>query len=135
MVTNMIDRQAENRRTAEEYLKEQMGKAFPSCFYSFLLPYVQKILKEFSPDFVIYKYESAFICFPPDLFHSSINRLHRDFSHIMENLLMNHNNTNETPTIADDARKQEASECLLILLSLALSCMRKLKVRILAILS
>lgn len=55
MVTSMIDRQPANRRTAEEYLEEQKGKAFPSCFYSFLLPYVQKILKEFSPDFVIFK--------------------------------------------------------------------------------
>ena len=57
MVTSMIDRQPSNRRTADEYLQEQSGKAFPSCFHTFLLPYVQKILKEFSPDFVIYKYE------------------------------------------------------------------------------
>lgn len=52
----------------------------------------------------------------------------------MENLLKDHNNTNETPTVVDDAKKQEASECLLILLSLALSCMRKLTVRIYPIL-
>ena len=57
MVANMIDRDPSKRHTAEEYLEEQTGKAFPSCFYAFLLPYVQKILKEFSPDFVIYKYE------------------------------------------------------------------------------
>ena len=55
-------------------------------------------------------------------------RLHRDFSFIMENLLTDHSNTNENPTVIDEARKQEASECLLILLSLALSCTRKLKV-------
>jgi phosphoinositide-3-kinase regulatory subunit 4 len=57
MVANMIDRDPSKRHTAEEYLEEQTGKAFPSCFYTFLLPYVQKILKEFSPDFVIYKYD------------------------------------------------------------------------------
>ena len=57
MVANMIDRDPLKRHRAEEYLEEQSGKAFPSCFYTFLLPYVQKILKEFSPDFVIYKYD------------------------------------------------------------------------------
>jgi hypothetical protein len=57
MVANMIDRDPSKRHTAEEYLEEQTGKAFPSCFYTFLFPYVQKILKEFSPDFVIYKYD------------------------------------------------------------------------------
>jgi hypothetical protein len=56
MVASMIDRDPLKRHTAEQYLEEQIGKAFPSCFYTFLLPYVQKILKEFSPDFVIYKY-------------------------------------------------------------------------------
>jgi len=60
MVASMIDRDPLKRHTAEQYLEEQTGKAFPSCFYSFLLPYVQKILKEFSPDFVIYKYEKNF---------------------------------------------------------------------------
>ena len=56
MVASMIDRDPLKRHTAEQYLEQQIGKAFPSCFYTFLLPYVQKILKEFSPDFVIYKY-------------------------------------------------------------------------------
>jgi hypothetical protein len=37
-------------------------------------------------------------------------------------------NTNENPMEIDEEKKHEASECLLILLSLALSCMRKLKV-------
>lgn len=55
----MIDRDPLKRRTAEQYLDEQRGKAFPLCFYTFLLPYVQQILKEFSPDFVIYKYETT----------------------------------------------------------------------------
>lgn len=55
MVASMIDRDLSKRHSAEKYLDEQMGKAFPTCFYTFLLPYVQKILKEFSPDFVIYK--------------------------------------------------------------------------------
>jgi hypothetical protein len=101
------------------------GKGFPSCFYTFLLPYVQKILKEFSPDFVIYKYEKNFILMNI-LFHISFFRLHRDFSYIMNSLLMK--NTNENTMEVDEENKHEASQCLLILLSLALSCMRKLKV-------
>ncbi|CAF3736045.1 unnamed protein product [Rotaria magnacalcarata] len=108
MVANMIDRDPLKRQTAEQYLDEQIGKAFPSCFYTFLLPYVQKILKEFSTDFVIYK-------------------LHRDFSYIINSLLIeNNNHSNENSMEIDEEKKQESSQCLLILLSLALSCMRKL---------
>jgi phosphoinositide-3-kinase regulatory subunit 4 len=110
MVASMINRDPSKRHTADEYLDEQTGKAFPSCFYTFLLPYVQKILKEFSPDFVIYK-------------------LHRDFSYIMNSLLMknNNNNINENQMEVEEENKHETSQCLLILLSLALSSMRKLK--------
>ncbi|CAF3717218.1 unnamed protein product [Rotaria sordida] len=108
MVASMIDRDPLKRHTAEQYLDEQTGKGFPSCFYTFLLPYVQKILKEFSPDFVIYK-------------------LHRDFSYIINSLLIENNNTNENSIEIDEEKTQESSQCLLILLSLALSCMRKLK--------
>ncbi|CAF3347839.1 unnamed protein product [Rotaria sp. Silwood1] len=108
MVASMIDRDPTKRHTAEQYLNEQTGKAFPSCFYTFLLPYVQKILKEFSPDFVIYK-------------------LHRDFSYIINSLLIENTNTNENSMDIDEEKNQESSQCLLILLSLALSCMRKLK--------
>ncbi len=125
MVASMINRDYLKRHTAEEYLNEQNGKGFPSCFYTFLLPYVQKILKEFSPDFVIYKYEKNFILMNI-LFHISFFRLHRDFSYIMNSLLMK--NTNENTMEVDEENKHEASQCLLILLSLALSCMRKLKV-------
>ncbi len=55
-------------------------------------------------------------------------RLHRDFSYIMNNLLMENTNTNEEQMEIDEEKKHEASQCLLILLTLALSCMRKLKV-------
>ena len=55
MVASMISLDPSKRRSAAEYLKEQLGKGFPSCFYTFLLPYVQKILKNFSPDYVIFK--------------------------------------------------------------------------------
>lgn len=47
----------------------------------------------------------------------------------MNSLLMDNTNTNENPTEINEEKKQETSQCLLILLSLALSCVRKLKVR------
>ena len=44
------------------------------------------------------------------------------------NSLFMKNNNNENQMEVDEESKREAPECLLILLSLALSCMRKLKV-------
>jgi hypothetical protein len=46
----------------------------------------------------------------------------------MNNLLMENTNTNEDQMEIDEEKNHEASQCLLILLTLALSCMRKLKV-------
>ena len=46
----------------------------------------------------------------------------------MTSLLVDSNTTNENQMEIDEEKKQEASDCLLILLSLALSSMRKLKV-------
>jgi hypothetical protein len=128
MVASMIDRDPSKRHTAEEYLDEQIGKAFPSCFHTFLLPYVQKILKDFSPDFVIYKYEKKKQIFVSNEISFLFFRLHRDFSLIMNNILMENNNTNENQIEINEEKKRESSQCLLILLSLALSCMRSLKV-------
>ena len=128
MIASMIDRDPLKRLTAEQYLQEQTGKAFPSCFHTFLLPYVQKILKDFSPDYVIYKYEN--FC-RRDLNFLQIRlvfRLHRDFSYIMSSLFTEASQTNENQTETDEDKHRESSQCLLILLSLALSCMRKLKV-------
>ena len=55
-------------------------------------------------------------------------RLHRDFPNIMNSLFTENNNTNENQMEIDEEKNRESSQCLLILLSLALSCMRKLKV-------
>lgn len=55
MIASMIKLDPSQRLSAEQYLDEQMDRGFPRCFYTFLLPYVQKILKDFSPDFVIFK--------------------------------------------------------------------------------
>lgn len=42
----MIQREPEKRLTAEEYLKQQRGKAFPDIFYNFLQPYMAQFAKE-----------------------------------------------------------------------------------------
>jgi len=112
MVASMITQDPLKRRSADEYLEMQQDKAFPSCFYTFLLPYVRDILNEFSPDYVIYK-------------------LHHDFKLILTHLLIDTNNTtkstDDNQIEMNQENKSESSECLLILLSLALSSMRKLK--------
>lgn len=42
----MVQREPERRLTAEEYLKQQRGKAFPDIFYTFLQPYIAQFAKE-----------------------------------------------------------------------------------------
>lgn len=42
----MVQREPERRLSAEEYLKQQRGTAFPSIFYSFLQPYMAQFAKE-----------------------------------------------------------------------------------------
>lgn len=45
-VAQMVQREPEKRLTAEEYLKQQRGKAFPDIFYTFLQPYMAQFAKE-----------------------------------------------------------------------------------------
>lgn len=42
----MVQREPEKRLTAEEYLKQQRGKAFPDIFYTFLQPYIAQFAKD-----------------------------------------------------------------------------------------
>ncbi|KAA8577965.1 hypothetical protein FQN60_003407, partial [Etheostoma spectabile] len=46
LVAQMVQREPERRLTAEEYLKQQRGKAFPDIFYTFLQPYMAQFAKE-----------------------------------------------------------------------------------------
>ncbi|CAL8248630.1 unnamed protein product [Lota lota] len=46
LVMQMIQREPDKRQTAEEYLKQQRGRAFPDIFYSFLQPYMAQFAKE-----------------------------------------------------------------------------------------
>lgn len=42
----MVQREPEKRLTAEEYLKQQRGRAFPDIFYTFLQPYIAQFAKD-----------------------------------------------------------------------------------------
>lgn len=42
----MVQREPEKRLAAEDYLKQQRGKAFPDIFYTFLQPYMAQFAKE-----------------------------------------------------------------------------------------
>ncbi|XP_028835942.1 phosphoinositide 3-kinase regulatory subunit 4 isoform X2 [Denticeps clupeoides] len=46
LVAQMVQREPEKRLTAEEYLKQQRGRAFPDIFYTFLQPYMAQFAKE-----------------------------------------------------------------------------------------
>ncbi|KAG1948213.1 phosphoinositide 3-kinase regulatory subunit [Pimephales promelas] len=46
LVAQMVQREPEKRLAAEEYLKQQRGKAFPEIFYTFLQPYMAQFAKE-----------------------------------------------------------------------------------------
>lgn len=45
-VAQMVQREPEKRLTAEEYLKQQRGRAFPDIFYTFLQPYIAQFAKD-----------------------------------------------------------------------------------------
>ncbi|XP_061885756.1 phosphoinositide 3-kinase regulatory subunit 4 [Entelurus aequoreus] len=46
LVAQMVQREPERRLAAEDYLKQQRGKAFPDIFYTFLQPYMAQFAKE-----------------------------------------------------------------------------------------
>ncbi|XP_060937371.1 phosphoinositide 3-kinase regulatory subunit 4 [Limanda limanda] len=46
LVGQMVQREPEKRLAAEDYLKQQRGKAFPDIFYTFLQPYMAQFAKE-----------------------------------------------------------------------------------------
>eukprot|EP00063_Salmo_salar_P052348 XP_014027183.1 PREDICTED: phosphoinositide 3-kinase regulatory subunit 4-like [Salmo salar] len=46
LVAQMVQREPEKRLTAEDYLKQQRGNAFPDIFYTFLQPYMAQFAKE-----------------------------------------------------------------------------------------
>jgi len=67
MLAHMLQRDPRKRHSANEYLSEQRGKAFPEYFYSFLQSYMQIFSTEQGvaaiPDQKIARYFKINLCF------------------------------------------------------------------------
>uniref|UniRef100_A0A3Q2ZC59 non-specific serine/threonine protein kinase n=1 Tax=Hippocampus comes TaxID=109280 RepID=A0A3Q2ZC59_HIPCM len=98
LVAQMVQREPERRLAAEDYLKQQRGKAFPDIFYTFLLPYMVQFAK--------------------DTFQSADERvlvIRKDLDNILHNLR------------GDRIMKMvEPKTCLMVLASVITSCLQTL---------
>ncbi|XP_022257912.1 phosphoinositide 3-kinase regulatory subunit 4-like, partial [Limulus polyphemus] len=99
LVRHMMQKDPNKRSTAEEYLEQQRGKAFPEYFYSFLREYVQG-------------FASVPILTPDE----RIARLKPDIKKILEAL---------TDSAKD--KNDRVNDGLVIIVSLVTSCLRALK--------
>ena len=101
MIRSMLSLNVSERATANEYLQEQNDKAFPSYFV-FLKNYMSRFISvSLSADEIVI-------------------RLKGDLPLLLKNFKLNLNETHE-------AKNSDANDAFLILLSLLLSCVRKLK--------
>ncbi|XP_069112623.1 phosphoinositide 3-kinase regulatory subunit 4-like isoform X1 [Argopecten irradians] len=110
LVRHMIKKNPAHRMSAEEYLIQQRGKAFPEYFYTFLKLYVQR-------------FATAPIL-PPD---DRINRLKRDYDQIVKNLCLDEKNPEQNTglvliicLLGSSARKLHFCSSKLIALELLL---------------
>ncbi|XP_077998060.1 phosphoinositide 3-kinase regulatory subunit 4-like [Glandiceps talaboti] len=101
LVEHMIQKDPTKRLSAEDYLLQWRGSAFPEYFYSFLKAYMS--------DF------AALPILPPD---EKIARVHKDMRIILENLC---------PTNEDGVNQIEKNSGLVIVISLITSSLRSLK--------
>ncbi|XP_057691095.1 phosphoinositide 3-kinase regulatory subunit 4 [Corythoichthys intestinalis] len=103
LVAQMVQREPERRLAAEDYLKQQRGKAFPDIFYTFLLPYMAQFAK--------------------DTFQSADERIlviRKDLDNILHNL-------RDTSHDADEGRvSAKEQQGLTVLASVITSCLQTL---------
>ncbi|XP_029445209.1 phosphoinositide 3-kinase regulatory subunit 4 [Rhinatrema bivittatum] len=102
LVTQMICRDPDKRLSAEEYLKQQRGNAFPEIFYTFLQPYMAQFAKE--------TFQSA---------DERILVIRKDLDNIIRNLCGD--------DLTEKAEGETKENGLLILVSLITSCLQTLK--------
>ncbi|TWW79823.1 phosphoinositide 3-kinase regulatory subunit 4 [Takifugu flavidus] len=107
LVAQMVQREPEKRLTAEEYLKQQRGKAFPDIFYTFLQPYIAQFAK--------------------DTFQSADERvlvIHKD----LENILHNLRGGSTLPPLGDSdgILSSREEQGLIVLVSVITSCLQTL---------
>ncbi|KAL0985321.1 hypothetical protein UPYG_G00155450 [Umbra pygmaea] len=114
LVAQMVHREPDKRLTAEEYLKQQRGNAFPDIFYTFLQPYMAQFAKE--------TFQSA---------DERVLVIRKDLDNILHNLRCGGpGGTSERPEKGDQesgvvSAKEEQG--LVILVSVITSCLQTLR--------
>ncbi|TDH11242.1 hypothetical protein EPR50_G00058780 [Perca flavescens] len=108
LVAQMVQREPEKRLTAEEYLKQQRGKAFPDIFYTFLQPYMAQFAKE--------------------TFQSADERMlviRKDLDNILHNL-RGGSSSSWSQESSDGALSSREEQGLMVLVSVITSCLQTL---------
>ncbi|XP_051922642.1 phosphoinositide 3-kinase regulatory subunit 4 [Hippocampus zosterae] len=106
LVAQMVQREPERRLAAEDYLKQQRGKAFPDIFYTFLLPYMVQFAK--------------------DTFQSADERvlvIRKDLDNILHNLRGSQSSSQDAGEGVVPVREQQG---LMVLASVITSCLQTL---------
>uniref|UniRef100_A0A8C9V437 non-specific serine/threonine protein kinase n=1 Tax=Scleropages formosus TaxID=113540 RepID=A0A8C9V437_SCLFO len=106
LVAQMVQREPEKRLTAEEYLKQQRGKAFPDIFYTFLQPYMAQFAKE--------TFQSA---------DERVLVVRKDLENILHNLCGGEQAEKAARATESDTTKEHA---LAVLVSVITSCLQTL---------
>ncbi|XP_072316340.1 phosphoinositide 3-kinase regulatory subunit 4 [Eucyclogobius newberryi] len=111
LVSHMVQLDPEKRLSAEEYLKQQRGRAFPDVFYSFLQNYMVQFTTESLQ--------------PAD---DRVLLVHRDLDHILDRLSTGPSSSSlPEPSLSPDASLSSREEQgLTVLVSLLTSCLQTL---------
>nr|XP_020473104.1 phosphoinositide 3-kinase regulatory subunit 4 isoform X2 [Monopterus albus] len=109
LVAQMVQREPEKRLTAEEYLKQQRGKAFPDIFYTFLQPYMAQFAKE--------------------IFQSADERvlvIRKDLDNILHNLRGGSSSSSPSQDSSEGVLSSREEQGLIVLVSVITSCLQTL---------
>ncbi|XP_062271185.1 phosphoinositide 3-kinase regulatory subunit 4-like, partial [Scomber scombrus] len=113
LVAQMVQREPEKRLTAEEYLKQQRGKAFPDIFYTFLQPYMAQFAKE--------TFQSA---------DERVLVIRKDIDNILHNLRGGSSSSSSSSSSSQDGGdcvpSSREEQGLIVLVSVITSCLQTL---------
>ncbi|AWP15707.1 putative phosphoinositide 3-kinase regulatory subunit 4 [Scophthalmus maximus] len=107
LVAQMVQREPEKRLSAEEYLKQQRGKAFPDIFYTFLQPYMAQFSKE--------TFQSA---------DERVLVIRKDLDNILHNLRGGSSSSSQESVEGEVSSREEQG--LMVLVSVITSCLQTL---------
>ncbi|XP_073728415.1 phosphoinositide 3-kinase regulatory subunit 4 [Misgurnus anguillicaudatus] len=109
LVAQMVQREPEKRLAAEEYLKQQRGKAFPEIFYTFLQPYMAQFAKE--------TFQSA---------DERVLVIRKNLENILNNLCSQAGKS-ENQEKASEEQSSSKEQGLVVLVSVITSCLQTLR--------